>query len=91
MLDGPSKFPCIYNVIFSDRLSSSNSESSSDSHKNEGFLKSVWHKLTDHPAHSKDGTQETPSSSTETPAKGAKGDDKSKDDNEPKKASGIGH
>lgn len=28
-------------------ISPSSSESNGDSHKNEGFLKSVWHKLTD--------------------------------------------
>jgi molecular chaperone DnaJ len=77
-------------LIHSNKTSSSNSESSSESHKNEGFLKSVWQKLTDHPAHSKDGTKDVSSSSTETPGKDAKGHEKSNDDNESKKASGTG-
>lgn len=29
--------------------------SDAESHKNEGFLKSMWHTLTNHPAHQKDG------------------------------------
>lgn len=33
-------------------VSSSNADPSNpDSHKNEGFLKSMWHTLTNHPAH----------------------------------------
>jgi molecular chaperone DnaJ len=39
------------------------STESSDSHKNEGFLKSVWHKLTDNPAHT-EATKDTNSSET---------------------------
>ncbi|CZS92207.1 related to heat shock protein MDJ1 [Rhynchosporium agropyri] len=36
-----------------------NSSDSGSSYKNEGFLKSVWNKLTDHPSGSKDGSQGT--------------------------------
>jgi molecular chaperone DnaJ len=74
----------------SNRLSSSDSEPSSESQKNEGFLKSVWHKLTDLPANSKDATKEGPSSSTEPTAKDAKGNAKPKKDDDVKKASGTG-
>jgi len=28
-----------------------------NSHHNEGFLKSLWHKVTDHPAHRDDATK----------------------------------
>lgn len=30
---------------------------SAESHENEGFLKSLWHKVTDHPAHREDATK----------------------------------
>ncbi|KAL9942531.1 hypothetical protein ACHAQF_008995 [Verticillium nonalfalfae] len=39
----------------------------SDSHKNEGFLKSMWHTLTNHPAHKKSETDAS-GSSTDKPA-----------------------
>lgn len=29
--------------------------SDTEAHKNEGFLKSMWHTLTNHPAHQKEG------------------------------------
>lgn len=32
---------------------SSSDASTSEDHKNEGFLKSIWHNLTNHPAHQK--------------------------------------
>jgi molecular chaperone DnaJ len=57
--------------------------SSTDSHKNEGFLKSVWHKFKEHPAHSKDENPEKASSSSVKPPSNAKQDE------EPKKASGT--
>jgi molecular chaperone DnaJ len=76
-------------LFLSNGLSSANSESTSESSKNEGFLKSVWHKLTDNPAHSKDGTKDGPSS-TETPSKEGTGDEKTKDEKDAKKASGTG-
>lgn len=42
-------------------MSSSPSNDSSDpeSHKNEGFLKSMWHNLTNHPAHQNNGENTT--------------------------------
>lgn len=50
------------------------------SHENEGFLKSVWHKMTHHPAHEKKPDGES-ASSTEEPST------KKSDDEEPKKKS----
>jgi len=38
----------------SDLLSSASDSGAADSHKNEGFLKSVWQKFTDNPTHAKD-------------------------------------
>jgi molecular chaperone DnaJ len=52
-------------------------------HKNEGFLKSVWHKLTDHQAQGKD---DLASSTTNEPKSKAT----KKDVDGPKKASGSG-
>jgi molecular chaperone DnaJ len=74
-------------VSSSNKPSSSSSESSSESAKNEGFLGSVWHKLTGHP---KDETSESNTSSIDTSPKDQKKDGKSKDDNETKKDSGTG-
>jgi molecular chaperone DnaJ len=55
-----------------------------ESHKNDGFLKSVWHKFTDHQAHGKD---DLASSITDEP----KSEPAKKEDvDEPKKASGSG-
>ncbi|TLS28253.1 hypothetical protein PpBr36_01289 [Pyricularia pennisetigena] len=59
----------------------SNSTNNADSHQNEGFLKSIWHNLTNHPAHRK------PESSSEA----SSGDsNKSSEKDEPKKQSGSG-
>ena len=33
---------------------------STDSHKNEGFLKSLWHKVTENPDHAKSEANEAP-------------------------------
>lgn len=33
--------------------------SETEDHKNEGFLKSIWHNLTNHPAHQKDNTDDS--------------------------------
>ena len=56
----------------------------STSHENEGFLKSMWHTLTNHPAH-----QNNPAGEAET--KPTASEDKTKKDgqtkDEPKKAS----
>lgn len=78
----------IMNVGRADPSKTSSSSSTADSHKNEGFLKSVWHKLTDNPAHSQNSTSEAPSSSsTEKPASSdAKSDE---DGKEAKKESGT--
>ena len=54
-----------------------------ESHKVEGFLKSVWHKLTDQQAHGKD---DLASSTTDEP----KSEATKKGVDEPKKASGSG-
>lgn len=68
------------------RSSSSESASSStESHKNEGFLKSVWHKLTDNPAQTKDGAGDKPAAKDMS-----KEDETSKDDRNTKKESGPG-
>lgn len=59
--------------------SSSSDPNDPNSHKDEGFLKSVWHTLTNHPAHEKDGT----SSGTAGSAGGSTSDDKGKKENKP--------
>ncbi|KAL2061744.1 hypothetical protein VTL71DRAFT_7122 [Oculimacula yallundae] len=51
-----------------------NSSDSGSSSKNEGFLKSVWNKLTDHPSSTKEGSE------------GTSKDDSAKDDKDSKKA-----
>jgi hypothetical protein len=74
-------------LVSSNKTSSSNSSPSSESPKNEGFLKSLWHNLTD----PKDGTSPTSASSTDTSAKDLKKNETSKDDKEAKKkVSGTG-
>ncbi|KAJ6444631.1 molecular chaperone DnaJ [Purpureocillium lavendulum] len=51
-----------------------------ESHKNEGFLKSMWHTLTNHPAHQKDGEGDSgTSTSTGTGKDDKKQDDKKQD------------
>ncbi|KFA61916.1 hypothetical protein S40285_02821 [Stachybotrys chlorohalonatus IBT 40285] len=57
-----------------------------ESHKNEGFLKSIWHTLTSHPAHQKNAESES-SPSKDDPSK-EKAKDDTKDDT--KKSSGSG-
>ena len=54
-----------------------------ESHKNEGFLKSMWHTLSNHPAHQKDGEGES-STSKDDKKQDDKKQDKPKD--EPKKS-----
>ncbi|KAJ6783433.1 hypothetical protein PWT90_01680 [Aphanocladium album] len=56
------------------------SDSDAASHENEGFLKSVWHKMTHHPAHQKKPDGETSSLTDESSTK------KSNDDAEKKKS-----
>lgn len=55
-----------------------------ESHKNEGFLKSMWHNITNHPAHQKKGDEQP----SET--KGKDESSSKKTDEEPKKNSGSG-
>jgi molecular chaperone DnaJ len=65
----------------SEKKTSTTSNKASD-HKNEGFLKSAWHRLT----HQHDNLEpdESPKSETKSESK------TDKDDEEPKKASGSG-
>jgi len=55
--------------------SASTDSSDPESHKNEGFLKSIWHTLTNHPAHQKPSEDSSSSSNKEGAAK----DDAKKD------------
>ncbi|POR36206.1 DnaJ, mitochondrial, partial [Tolypocladium paradoxum] len=55
-----------------------------EAHKNEGFLKSMWHTLTNHPAHQKDGAEGEQSGTTREDKK------PSKPDEAPKKSSDSG-
>jgi len=56
--------------------------STTDSHKNEGFLKSVWQKFTDHQSHGKGDSTSTSEPKSETARKD--------NETEPKKGSGSG-
>lgn len=61
-----------------------------ESHKNEGFLKSMWHNLTNHPAHQKpEGEADAASSSkdSKTEEKDQPKKDEPKKDEESKKSS----
>ena len=60
-----------------DQTPSDKKSNKTEDHKNEGFIKSAWHKLT----HQHDNLEE----STDN-----KQQESSKDDDEPKKASGSG-
>ena len=53
--------------------------SDADSHKNEGFLKSMWHTLTNHPAHQKDGEAAGETKSDNKDTKDTKSDEKPDD------------
>lgn len=68
-----------YNIN-SDQETTSSSDP--ELHKNEGFLKSMWHTLTNHPAHQKN---EDGSSSTKDDTKPT---DSKKEDDSKKKADG---
>lgn len=59
------------------QVASQEGSQSTDSHRNEGFLKSAWHKL----------TQQHGNLPPEVPEEPAKGDDKVREE-EPKKAAG---
>ncbi|KAH6607593.1 heat shock [Trichoderma cornu-damae] len=63
-------------------VSSSSDPNSPDSHKDEGFLKSMWHTLTHHPAHEKGASDASGTSgasgSTSEPANDDKGEKKKK-------------
>lgn len=63
----------------SPTCSSSSDPNDPNSHQDEGFLKSVWHTLTNHPAHEKDGA----SSGTPGSTGGSTSDDKGKKENKP--------
>lgn len=65
--------------------STSQSTSAEDAHRNEGFLKSIWHNLTNHPAH-----QKPPEEGSDAKEKGSTPDAAKKKEDEPKKASGSG-
>lgn len=56
--------------------SSSNDASTSEDHKNEGFLKSIWHNLTNHPAHQKQEGQADSSTKAEDSEKKPDGEKK---------------
>jgi molecular chaperone DnaJ len=68
-------------------LRSEGETDATESHKSEGFLKSLWHKV--HPVHADDGT--TTSSTSEEKAKDdtVKDDVKDKEPDDPKKGSGL--
>lgn len=52
-------------------LTFSRSNASAESHKNEGFLKSIWHKLTDDPEHKAESRHDsTEGKGSEKPASG---------------------
>ena len=70
--------------LLADAFNRSEAQSTEDSHKNEGFLKSMWHNLTNHPAH-----QKKPGSESGEPEKKTDTSDKEKKD-EPKSDSGSG-
>lgn len=48
------------------------------SHENEGFLKSVWHKMTHHPAHEKPGEAGSKSTDESSTKKSDEGEQKKK-------------
>lgn len=54
----------------------SSDASKTEDHKNEGFLKSIWHNLTNHPAHQKDNNTEGQTGSTTNADAEKKPDDK---------------
>jgi molecular chaperone DnaJ len=63
---------------------------SAEDHKNEGFLKSVWHKITDHPAHrdtSASSTAKTSDDKSTATPKSKKDEGPLTDEKESKKAS----
>ncbi|KJK80378.1 hypothetical protein H634G_04617 [Metarhizium anisopliae BRIP 53293] len=65
---------------------SNNDASNPDSHKNEGFLKSMWHTLTNHPAHQKEGDEKSSADKPDA-KKDSKPDNKdNKPKDEPKKS-----
>jgi molecular chaperone DnaJ len=75
----------IMNVSSSSSSSAPPDGSDPESHKNEGFLKSMWHTFTNHPAHQK-GPEASTDSSDETKTK----EPKKPTDQEPKKDAGSG-
>lgn len=65
--------------------SSSADSSDAESHKNEGFLKSMWHTLTNHPAHQKDAGAESGKGKEDDKSKGPS-EGSSKKNEDPKKS-----
>jgi len=63
--------------------STGTSSTSTEDHKNEGFLKSIWHNLTNHPAHGENQPAEGDKKSPD-------GEQQKKSDDDPKKGSGSG-
>ncbi|SPO06003.1 related to heat shock protein MDJ1 [Cephalotrichum gorgonifer] len=59
-----------------------------DSHKNEGWMKSIWHTLTNHPAHQKPSDKDSDANKDSTAGKDTSTDSKGEDDS--KKSSGPG-
>ncbi|KAF3767725.1 chaperone protein dnaJ, partial [Cryphonectria parasitica EP155] len=53
-------------VMLKPSSGSANNASTSEDHQNEGFLKSIWHNLTNHPAHRKPDAEGQSSSSTKS-------------------------
>ncbi|KAK3944898.1 DnaJ 1, mitochondrial [Diplogelasinospora grovesii] len=66
----------------STSTSSTTSDEEGDSHKKEGFLKSIWHNLTNHPAHH----QKDPGPGGESKPSDSSAKKKDDDDEPPKKA-----
>ena len=56
-----------------------------DSHKNEGWIKSIWHTLTNHPAHQKDSETGADKKDSSAGKDSDKKDSDSKKDNDNKK------
>ena len=71
-------------VVANGGSRSSGTSSTSEDHKNEGFLKSIWHNLTNNPAHTAEAEGKKKTTGSEE-KKTAGGEEKKKSDDEPKK------
>ncbi|CAN8102137.1 unnamed protein product [Discula destructiva] len=65
-------------MIKPNSSSSSSDASATEDHKNEGFLKSIWHNLTNHPAHQKPEGQSRSTTESEGSEKKSEGSEKKK-------------